>query len=353
MSAVLDLIRPDLEEFRPYASARRTAPAGRIRLDANESPWPPFAGGRGLNRYPEPQPTALRQRLAGLYGIPAERLLLTRGSDEAMDVLCRGFCRAGQDSVVVVPPSFGMYEICARIQGAGVRRVPLDADDDFALDADAVLAACDRSVKLVFLCSPNNPTGQVVAPGTVRAICEALAGRALVVLDEAYVEFAHQPSLVSSAHSLFNLVVLRTLSKARGLAGARVGALAGPPELVSFLQGLLPPYPLPAPAARAALRALRPLAERLTRRRIARVRRERERMAASLAGLAAVERVYPSQANFLLVRFRDASTVLAACRDAGIVLRDMSDRAGLDQCLRITVGRRADNVRLFDTLATL
>lgn len=353
MSAVLDLIRPDLEGFRPYASARRTAPPGRVRLDANESPWAPYLAGRGLNRYPEPQPPALRQRLAGLYGIPPERLLLTRGSDEAMDVLCRGFCRAGRDSVVVTPPTFGMYGICARIQGAGVRGVPLDAGDDFALDADAVLAACDLSVKLVFLCSPNNPTGQVVSAGTVRAICEALAGRALVVLDEAYVEFAHQPSLVSGTDSPPNLVVLRTLSKARGLAGARVGALAGPPELVSFLQGLLPPYPLPAPAARAALRALRPLAERFTKRRIARVRRERERLAASLAGLAAVERVYPSQANFLLVRFRDAGAVLAACRDSGIVLRDMGDRAGLDQCLRITVGRRADNSRLLKTLATL
>lgn len=352
MSAVMDLIRPDLAHFRPYASARRTAPAGRVRLDANESPWPPYLAGRGLNRYPEPQPSALRQRLAAIFEVPADRLLMTRGSDEAMDVLCRGFCRAGEDSVVITPPTFGMYEICAQLQGAGVRRVQLKAADDFRLDTEAVLAACDPSVKLVFLCSPNNPTGQVVAPKVVRELCEALAGRALVVLDEAYVEFADGASLMPRTADLENLVVLRTLSKARGLAGARVGALAGAPELVAFLQGLLPPYPLPAPAVRAALKALRPAAERRTRRRIARIRRERERLAAALESLPVVDRVFPSQANFLLVRFLDARAAMAACRQSGIVLRDMSDRPGLHQCLRITVGRRAENTRLLDSLAT-
>lgn len=346
----MDLIRPDLVAFRPYASARRTAPAGGTRLDANESPWPPYLAGRGLNRYPEPQPAALRQRLSEILQVPAERLLLTRGSDEAMDVLCRGFCRAGRDSVVVTPPTFGMYEVCARLQGAGVRRMPLRPVDDFTLDADVVAAACDASVKLVFLCSPNNPTGQVVAPDTVRRICESLEGRALVVLDEAYVEFADQPSLAPEAGGPANLVVLRTLSKARGLAGARVGVLAGAPELVSFLQGLLPPYPLPAPAVKAALKGLRPAAERRTRRRVVHIRRLRERLASSLQGVPSVERVYPSQANFLLVRFHDARTALTACRGAGIVLRDMSERPGLDRCLRITVGRRAENARLLDAL---
>lgn len=352
MSDALSLIRPDLRSFRPYASARRTAPVGRIRLDANESPWAPPGGTGALNRYPEPQPAALRDRLAGLYGVDGARLLLTRGSDEAMDVLCRAFCRAGLDEILITPPTFGMYEVCARLQGAGVQYLMPAAPDRLRPDLSALPEACGDRVKLVFLCSPANPTGLALDPEAVLVLCRRLAGRALVVLDEAYTEFADVPSLAEQAGREPNLVVLRTLSKAWGLAGARIGVLAGAPELVAFLGGLLPPYPLPAPSVSAAVKALSPAGRRKTARRVARLRAERERLAASLTTLPVVERVYPSQANFLLVRLKDPAAAAAACARAGIVVRDVGAQPALSGCVRITVGRAAENTRLLDALGS-
>lgn len=350
MSAVLDLVRPDLKDFRAYSSARREAVDGQIWLNANECPWPPPGGNDLLNRYPDPQPPPLRAALADLYGVRANEVLVTRGSDEAMDLLCRGFCRAGLDSVLILPPTFGMYEVCARLQGARVERLALSAEDGFRVDADRV-ADVAGGARLVFLCSPNNPTGSVVDTGAVLSICRALTERALVVLDEAYVEFSARPGALASLNERpDNLVVLRTLSKAHALAAARVGALVGSPELVAWLERLLPPYPVPGPSVRLALAALATDRLHVTRQRIEAIRAERDRLARALDGLRVVRRVFPSQANFLLVACRDHAAALQACERRGVVVRDVSSHPGLDACLRITVGLPEENDRLLAAL---
>ncbi|HKZ72869.1 MAG TPA: aminotransferase class I/II-fold pyridoxal phosphate-dependent enzyme, partial [Steroidobacteraceae bacterium] len=217
MSRVLELARPEILALQAYEYAEWDA--SLERLHANELPWRALgdASAAGLNRYPEPQPHELVARLAELYGVAPDALLIGRGSDEAIDLLVRAFCRAGTDAVVICPPTFGMYAVAARIQGAAVRSVPLRAAG-FELDAAAVLDACGPDVKLVFLCSPNNPTGNRLAGRELRQVIEGTAERALVVVDEAYVEFADAGSLAGQLDRYPNLVILRTLSKAYGLA---------------------------------------------------------------------------------------------------------------------------------------
>ncbi|NGP54266.1 histidinol-phosphate transaminase [Thioalkalivibrio sp. XN8] len=351
MSATLHLLRPDLRDFTAYhaASPRR----GVVRLHANESSWRSDwdATDDGLNRYPDPQPEALIHALAGLYGVAPGTVLVTRGSDDAIDLLVRAFCVAGEDAVLVCPPTFGMYAVAARLQGAGVVEVPLG--QNFSLAVDDVLAAARRGVKLVFLCSPNNPTGSLVPARAVDNICRALHGHAVVVVDEAYVEFSRQPGFADRLERHGNLVLLRTLSKAWGLAGARVGALLAEPELVAILRALAPPYPLPSLATEAALRRLQPRELAAARRRTAAVVRRREALAEQLRALPAVRRVWPSEGNFLLARFADAAATMAACEAAGVLVRDFSRQPGLAGCLRITVGTAAENRQLQRALARL
>ena len=351
MSGVSHLLRPDLRDFTAYhaASPRR----GVARLHANESSWRAAwdATEDGLNRYPDPRPAALSEALAALYGVVPEAVLMTRGSDDAIDLLVRAFCRAGKDAVLVCPPTFGMYAVAARLQGARVVEVPLNRG--FGVDAPGVLSAAAEGVKLVFLCSPNNPTGSRVPAEAVARICRALDGRSVVVADEAYAEFARGPGLVEQLADLPNLVLLRTLSKAWGLAGARVGALLADPALVLRLRALAPPYPLPSLATEAALRRLQPRELAAARRRTAGVLRRRERLAGELQGLPAVRRVWPSEGNFLLVRFADADAALHACEAARILVRDFSRQQRLAGCLRITVGTAAENRKLLRALAAL
>jgi histidinol-phosphate aminotransferase len=265
-------------------------------------------------------------------------LLPGRGSDESIDLLTRGFCRAGVDNVVICPPTFGMYSVAARIQGAAVREVPLVRDRGFALDTEGVLAACDANTRLVFLCSPNNPTGNAMDDGAVEKLLTALAGRALVVVDEAYVEFAGGESFLRWLPRFPNLVVLRTLSKAYGLAGARVGLLAK----------VIPPYSIPQLTIEAVLATLAPGQAAVQRERVAQVRAERDRLRAALAGKGSVKKIWPSVANFLLVDFADPEAALAAARAAKLLIRDM--RAAAPGSLRISVGTPDQNDRLLRSL---
>lgn len=352
MSGPVSLARPDLRAFVPYESA--VPRADLARLHANESQWRHDwdTTERGLNRYPEPRSEALAGRLAELYGVPADQVLLTRGSDDAIDVLVRAFCEAGRDRVVVCPPTFGMYAVAARLQGAEVVEAPLAVDRDFALDLDGT-ADAGRTAKVVFLCSPNNPTGNVVPAEHVSALCRRLADRALVVVDEAYAEFAAGPSAATLRHDHDNLVILRTLSKAYALAGARVGILIGDPALVGLLRGVLPPYPLPSLSLEAAERLLEPTALARARAEVAATVARRDRLAAELSGIDQIVKVWPSQGNFLLVRFRDAARVLAACQANGVLIRDFSRSPILEGCARITVGDDAQNRVVVDTLRRL
>jgi histidinol-phosphate aminotransferase len=348
MSAI-DLARAEIRALKPYSSARMEVSGGSVFLNANESPWPSVMGGTGaLNRYPDPQPAELVRRLAALYGVAADQVLVGRGSDEAIDLLVRAFCRAGQDAVVISPPTFGMYSVSAGIQDAAVIDVPLRAD--FSLDVDGLLARVTRRVKLVFVCSPNNPTGNLVPLSVIEQLAAALTDRALMVVDEAYIEFAGAPSATVLLGRYDNVVVLRTLSKAHALAAARVGTLIADADIVALLRRILPAYPLPAPCVEAALAALTPPALAATRVRVDGLLRARARLAEVLKTFSGVRDVFPSSANFLLARCADAQGLYRRLLAAGVVVRDVSHHAALNDCLRITIGSDEDHRRLLVAL---
>ena len=350
MSWVTELARPEIVALKAYEHA--VWEPALERLHANELPWRSFSDDSvaGLNRYPEPQPRALVERLASLYDVSPESVLVGRGSDEAIDLLVRGFCRAGQDSVVICPPTFGMYSVAARIQGAHVLTVPLRADAGFALDEQAVLDQCKRDVKVVFLCSPNNPTGNLLSGDSVLGLTRALAGRAVVVVDEAYIEFSDAQSLARRIPEFPHLAILRTLSKAYALAGARCGTLIADPEVIALLRKVIPPYAIPQLCMEAVLKALEPAQIAVSKTRLDVIRAERQRMLAALPSCSNVTRVWPSAANFMLAEFADAPLALARSRGARLLIRDVRGYPGLDRCLRITVGSPEQNNRLLDAL---
>jgi histidinol-phosphate aminotransferase len=351
-SSMLARVRPELLALAGYSSARMEARGGALLLNANESPWPsPVDASGGLHRYPEPQPPALRARFAEWLGVAEANLLVGRGSDEAIDLLTRAFCRAGVDAVITSPPTFGMYQVSASIQGARVLEVPLEAASGFTWPLEAIAAAVDETTRIVWVCTPNNPTGTTVPRESILDLVRRLDGHALVVVDEAYTEFGDAPSLAPEAARIGNLAVLRTLSKAHALAGARVGCVVADAEVIALLRRLMAPYPLPTPSAAAAEAALAPSTLAITAARIATVRSERARLATSLAMMPGVREVIPSAANFLTLRLDDAARVMAELLQQGIVVRDVSKHAALRNCLRITIGTQAENDRVLAALA--
>ncbi|MCL7713629.1 histidinol-phosphate transaminase [Stenotrophomonas mori] len=356
MSGVLQLLREDLRDFAGYSSARSTALAGEVWLNANESAWAnPADADAACRRYPDPQPQALRARLAALYGCTPEQVLLGRGSDEAIDLLVRALCVPGRDGVLYTPPVFGMYAVSARLQNAPALEVPLrDTEAGLVPDIDAIIAtALQHRARLVFLCSPSNPGGLSLPLAQVAQVASALRGQALVVVDEAYAEFADVPSAVGLLAQHENLAVLRTLSKAHALAAARIGCVIADAGLIAALRRCQAPYPIPAPCSALALEGLGEAALARTRERIAWVRHERARLHAALAALPGVRRVYASDANFLLVRFADAEAAFGRLLAAGVVVRDQRAAVLLHDALRITLGTPEQNARVLDALATL
>ena len=349
MSWVTELARADIVALRVYEHAAWRPELQR--LHANELPWDPSGrdAREGLNRYPQPQPRALLERLAELYGVSPASVLLGRGSDEAIDLLCRAFCRAGMDAALVCPPTFGMYSVSARIQGAAVIEVPLLAERGFALDEQQVLERCTARTKLLFLCSPNNPTGNLLEEAAVLRLAAALAGRALVVLDEAYLEFSGRASLARRLAEFPNLAVLRTLSKAYGLAGARCGALLADPQVIALLRKIIPPYAIPRLTADAALARLAPGALATLQPQLATLLAERSRLQRELPALRAVRRVWPSDANFILAEFEDAGDALERAAAAGLLVRDARGYPGLGRALRISIGTPEQNTRLLES----
>lgn len=349
-ASVVERARPDIRALAPYSHA--SWEPSLERLHANELPWRVAgdASAAGLNRYPEPQPPELVHGLARLYGVQPEQLLVGRGSDEAIDLLLRVFCRAGQDNVIVCPPTFGMYGVAARIQGAEVRAVPLLAERGFALDETTLLARVDENTKLVFVCTPNNPTANAVPPAQLLRIAAALAPRALLVVDEAYIDFASVASLCPQLDALPNLAILKTLSKAHGLAGARVGALLAAPEVIALARKVIPPYAITELTVEAVTPLLQPAAIAAVRARVTELLAERARLAAGLARSPLVTRIWPSDTNFLLVDCSDPDEVLARVRRAGLIIRDVRQPA-LPRSLRISVGTPAQNQRVLESLA--
>ena len=346
MSTVLDLARADLRALRPYQPGAWEP--GMTRLNANESPWrlPSDPTVRGLNVYPPPRPAELREALARYYRQPADRLLVTRGSSEAIDIVIRGFCQAGRDSILVTPPTFDMYRVYATIQAAAIRSAPLRTNEDFAFDLDKVLAAVDESTRIVFVCSPNNPTGTTAPKEAIAKLAGALAGRALLVVDAAYQEYAEDQGLDDLLERYDHVVVLRTLSKFVALAGARCGVLIANRAAIGYLENVLPPYTFPTTSIEVVLAALQEDSLAVARERIAIIRSERQRLSEALRQLPAVIEVYPSQANFILARLRDRDAFVAAARSAGVLVRTFGGDPALADCVRITIGRPEDNDQL-------
>ena len=350
MTSIRELARPEILALRPYASARSTVASaeGCIRLDANESPWPAFPKQKGLNRYPAPQPVELTRRLAELYGVSADHVLVTRGSDEAIDLLVRVFCRPSRDAVVICPPTFGFYRVAAEIQGARLVSVPLI--DGFAVDGERLVEVAispESSAKLVFLCTPNNPTGGATDPDRILEIADKLPNQ-IVVVDEAYIEFSSTESLSGRVSEVANLVVLRTLSKAFGLAGARCGATLASPEILELMGRALAPYPIPAPSVSAVLAALTPQGLALVHERVARLRQARDELAHTLSSCAEVRRVHPSDANFLLLDVVNGVALAERLRSRGILVRHFE--GSLSDCVRVSVGTPEDNALLLEAL---
>ena len=339
------LARPEILALAPFDLAPRFGACcdAAVRLDANESPFPALIDGplaADLNRYPEPQPGTLRASFAALCGAPVQNVLVTRGGDDAIDILIRAFCRPGEDAVLACPPTFSAYAHFARVQGARVIETPLD--ETFAVDAAAVTAAVreDGGVKIVFLCSPNNPTGTVTAPEVVLGLARAVP-ETLVVLDEAYIEFADVESLASKAANLSNLLVLRTLSKAWGLASARVGALIGAEDVLAMAARTLPPYPLPGPCVAAATIALSPARRPLLDERVALLKAERTRLAHALAASPWLESVVEGQGNFLFLRPKSLEGLRTRLTERGVGARLRANWRG--DAVRLTIGTSAEN----------
>lgn len=343
--SIVAIARPEIRALTPYSSARMEASTGGVMLDANELPWPP--AGTTLNRYPDPQPSSLVGAFAHLYDVAPDNVLIGRGSDEAIDLLVRAFCRAGNDAVAVCPPTFGMYAVCARVQNAAVISVPLTAE--FAVDTDALLNAITLECKLVFLCSPNNPTGNAIAIADIERIASALENRALVVVDEAYIEFSDAVSATTLLKSHVNVAVLRTLSKAYALAAARIGCVIAHADVIALLRRIQAPYPLPTPCVDIALTALDSGAKTRADQFVTVIRGERERIARALAALNETS-VLPSVANFVCVRFPDGPATYRYLLSRDIVVRNVGAYRGLENCLRISIGTPDQNDRLLRAL---
>jgi histidinol-phosphate aminotransferase len=350
MSWLTEIARPDIRALKAYEHA--VWEPDLVRLHANELPWraPGDSSIAGLNRYPEPHPHQLTAALARFYGVDPTMLLAGRGSDELIDLLMRSYCRAGLDKIIICPPTFGMYSVAACIQGAGVLEVPLRRDAGWGFDPQALRERCEPAVKLIFLCSPNNPTGNRLDRLAILELARALEGRALLVIDEAYIEFAAEPSLTADIVGQPGVVLLRTLSKAHGLAGARCGALIAHADVVALLRKVIQPYAVTQLTIEAVFHSLEPAAIEQARLRVATVKAERARVAAALAASPGILKVWPSDANFLLVEFHDAAAALQRAHGAGLLVRDMRAAPGLARALRISIGSLEQNDRLLSSL---
>jgi histidinol-phosphate aminotransferase len=348
---IAELARPELRALRPYEAAQQVDDT--IRLNANEAPWSSSADRfrRPLNRYPEIRPGRLAQALGAYFACDPERLLVTRGTSEAIDLLIRAFCREGKDNIVTTSPTFSMYGHYATVQGAAQRAVATLPENDFAIDVDALLAACDEETRLIFVCSPNNPTGTLIPRADLLDLLERRGERSAIVVDEAYIEFAGEPSAVELLDRYPNLVVLRTLSKALAFAGARCGAVMGPVDVIRILNAIQAPYAMSTPVVECVEDALQTAALDEAGGRIAEVVAERERLMGAMSSFGFVNAVWPSAANFFLVRVADSEAVLQDARKVGILLRDFG--SSLPGCIRITVGSRSENDRLLAVLADI
>lgn len=350
--SVQALARKNVRELTPYQSARRLGGNGDVWLNANEYPIAPQfeLTAQTFNRYPECQPKLVLERYAAYAGLDVSQVLVSRGADEGIELLIRAFCEPGKDAILYCPPTYGMYSVSAETIGVEGRTV--QAKEDWSLDLPAIEAALDN-VKLVYVCSPNNPTGNLINPDDLRAVLEMTRGRAIVAIDEAYIEFCPQASVSSWLQEYPHLAVLRTLSKAFALAGLRCGFTLANSELITLLMKVIAPYPLSTPVADIAAQALSDEGLAVMRSRVAEITNTRAWLVKQLSACHCVEQVFTSETNYVLARFTASSQVFKTLWDQGIILRDQNKQPGLSGCLRITVGTRAECQRVLDALQPL
>ena len=339
-----ELIRPNIRNLVPYSSARDEFKGeARIFLDANEnSLGSPLT--KWYNRYPDPLQWAVKEKLSVIKGVAPENIFLGNGSDECIDLLLRAFCEPGVDNIIIVPPTYGMYEVSANINNVQVKKVPLTPE--FQLDLPALEAAVDDHTKMIFLCSPNNPTGNSLLREDVEMLLNNYFG--IVVMDEAYINFSRQRTYVQELEDYPNLVVLQTLSKAWGLAALRVGMAFASESIIAVLNKIKPPYNISQASQELVLKALEGVDQVNEMIRV--LVQERTRLEQELPKKEVVEEVYPSDANFLLVKVKDARGLYQELLNKGIVVRDRSNVILCEGCLRITVGTERENDELLNAL---
>lgn len=339
MRPLAELVRPNIRTLAPYSTARDEYGGQRIDvwLDANESPYD-----NGVNRYPDPRQQRLREMLAARKGIATDRIFIGSGSDEAIDLAYRIFCRPGIDNAVSIAPTYGMYRVAAAVNDVELREVPLG--DDFSLPVERLLAAADERSKLLWLCSPNNPTGNAFPAQEIESLLRRFDG--IVVLDEAYIDFADGGGFLPRLGEFPNLIVLQTLSKAWGMAGLRLGLAFASEEIAGLFGRVKYPYNINTLTQRAVAESLR----RDISAQVAAIRAERSRLAAALAACPCIGQVYPSEGNFLLVKTAAPDPLYRELVAAGVIVRNRSRIAGCEGCLRITVGRPEENDRMLETV---
>jgi len=352
MAFDLDKItRENIKKLVPYSSARDEYKGKEgIFLDANENSFgAPIATGNkydaNLNRYPDPMQLQVKEKLSKIKGLPMQNIFLGNGSDEAIDILFRAFCNPGKDNIIVCPPTYGMYEVSANINDVSVKKVPL-TKDEFQLDLNAILNAIDTNTKLIFICCPNNPTGNAVAWSSIKTILETFDG--IVVLDEAYINFASYRSLIPELLNYPNLVILQTLSKAWGLAGLRVGMAFASEPIIDLFNKIKPPYNINVVSQQIALDALNNIDK--INNWIKEIVDERQKLKTDIEKLPFVLKVYPSEANFLLVKTIDANKVYHFLELKEIIVRNRNSVTLCEGCIRITIGTIDENKSLINAL---
>lgn len=338
-NSIMKLVRDNIRELKPYTAARHEYSGNAaVLLDANESAYGEY------NRYPDPLQWQLKFQLARIKGVPAENIFIGNGSDEVIDLACRVFCEPGRDNVIICPPTYGMYEVCANINNVAIKKVLLTKD--FQPDMPAIWNAVDENTRLLFICSPNNPTGNTLNRQDVLQLLSSFKG--IVIIDEAYINFSAQKSFTEALTTFPNLIIMQTLSKAWGMAGLRLGLAFASMDIIDVFNKVKPPYNISQLSQETALFKLQDTAvvNELTRMTVA----ERNRLSLLLRGLAIVEKVYDSDANFLLVKFKDAGKVYEYLTGNKIVVRNRSKEPLCDHCLRITTGTASENNQLINLL---
>ncbi|MEQ8302718.1 MAG: histidinol-phosphate transaminase [Cyclobacteriaceae bacterium] len=335
------LVRKNIKHLSPYSTARDDFKgAAEVFLDANENSNP-----SAYNRYPDPHQAKLKGTIASLKSILPDQIVLGNGSDEIIDLLIRAFCEPGVDNVIIPQPTYGMYRVWAQVNSVEAREPNLT--DEFALDIQKVMLAIDHNSKLLFLCSPNNPSGNLLHKDSIESLLQSFSG--IVVVDEAYIDFCPSPSLTELLDQYPNLIILQTLSKAWGLAGIRLGIGIASKQIVAILSKIKAPYNISAATQEIALQYL---AQNNIRNQVSTITAERRKLEEALSRLSIVQQVFSSQANFLLVRFTDAKKCYSYLLERKIIVRDRSSLVHCNNCLRITIGTVGENQKLLNALKT-